>query len=163
MILKKLFQPYLSQTNSQYIEQPIAFMSQSLFDSAAQYSLIEKYAYSLVKAVENFLNYILGKHIIMKFPLPLVKFLLSINYLSEKLANWLTKIQEHDLTIETVDAIKGRCMDLHLAQIFIPLQDSELEDEDDPNPFIIDSQFSDLHNHDWYSDILYYLNHEKCP
>jgi len=67
------------------------------------------------------------------------------------------------LTIEIVNKIKGRDFALHLAQNSIPLQDSELEEEDDPNLLVMDSQFLDLHNHDWYSDILYYLNHEKCP
>jgi len=62
-------------------------MSQSLYDTVVQYSLIEKHAYSLVKAIEKFQHYILGKHTIVKFPLPVVKFLLSQTYLSGKLAN----------------------------------------------------------------------------
>jgi len=65
----------LMQTNSQNDEQPIAFMSQP--DSAVQYTLIEKHSYSLVKAIEKFRHYILGKHTIVKVPLPVVKVLLS--------------------------------------------------------------------------------------
>ena len=99
----------------------------------------------------------------MKVHLPAIKFLLSQTYLSWKLANWLTKIQEHDLTIEIVNTIKGRDLALHLSQNSIPLQDSELEDEDDPNLFVIDSKSLDIYNHTWYSYILYYLNHENYP
>ena len=62
------------------------------------------------------------------------------------------------MTFEIVNTIKGR----DLAQNSIPLQDYELEDEDDSNIFVIDSQSSDLHDHPWYNDILYYINHEKC-
>jgi len=138
-------------------------MSQSFPDSAVQYYLIEKNVYSLLKAIEKFRQYILGKHTIVKVPLPAVKFLLPQTYLSEKLANWLTKIQEHDLTIETINTIKGRNLAFHLAQNSIPLQNSELEDEDDSNIFIIDSLSSYLCDHPWYNDILYYLSHEKCP
>jgi len=67
------------------------------------------------------------------------------------------------LTIETINTIKGRDLALHLAQNSARLKNSELEDEDDSNLFVIDSQSSDLHDHPWYNDILYYLNHEKCP
>jgi len=153
----------LMQKKIQNVEQPTVFMSQSIPDSAVQYTLIEKHAYSLVKAIDKFRHYILSKHTIVKVPLPAVKYLLSQTYLSGKLANWLTKIQEHDLTIETVNTIKGRDLALHLAQHSIPLPNSELEDGDDSNIFVIDIVSSDLCDHPWYNDILYYLNHEKCP
>jgi hypothetical protein len=82
-------------------------MSQSLSDDEIKYSYIEKHAFSLVKAIEKFLHFILGKHTQVKVPLPAVKFLLSQTYLSGKLAHWLAKIQEHDLTIMTSKTIKG--------------------------------------------------------
>ena len=125
--------------------------------------LIEKHAYALVKAIEKFRHYILGKHTLVRVPLPVVKYLLSQTYLSGKLANWLTKIQEHDLSIETVNTIKGRDLALHLAQHSIPSSNSELEDGDESNLFFTDMIPSDLADHPWYHDILYYLNHEKCP
>lgn len=154
----------LMQKKLQNHEQPIAFMSQSLSDAAIQYTLIEKHAYALVKAIEKFRHYILGKHIVVKVPLHAVKYLLSQTYLSGKLANWLTKIQEHDLSIETVNTIKGRGLALHLAQHSVPSSNPELEDGDDSNLFFADMIPSDLVLiHLWYSDILYYLNHEKCP
>jgi hypothetical protein len=97
----------LLQNDDQNNEKHVAYMSQILSDDEIKYSYIEKHAFSLVKAIEKFLHFILGKHTQVKVPLPAVKFLLSQTYLSGKLAHWLAKIQEHDLTIMTSKMIKG--------------------------------------------------------
>jgi hypothetical protein len=44
-------------------------MNQSLSDDEFKYYFIEKHAFSLVKAVEKFLHYILGKHTLLHVPL----------------------------------------------------------------------------------------------
>jgi hypothetical protein len=106
----------LIQNDDQGNEKPVAYMSQSLFDDEFKYSFIEKHAFTLVKVVEKFHNFILGKHTLVKVPLPAVKFFLSQTYLSGKLSHWLTKIQEHDLNIVTSTTIKGCDLSLHLAQ-----------------------------------------------
>jgi hypothetical protein len=49
-------------------------MSQILSYDEFKYNLIEKHTYALVKAIENFHHYILGKHTQVKFSLPAVKF-----------------------------------------------------------------------------------------
>jgi hypothetical protein len=82
-------------------------MSQILSDDEFMYSYIEKHAFALVKVVEKFLHFILGKHTQVKVPFPAVKFMLSQTYLSGKIAHWLAKIREHDLTIMTSKTIKG--------------------------------------------------------
>jgi ribonuclease HI len=97
----------LLQCDDQNNEKHVAYMSQSLSDDEIKYSYIEKHVFSLVKAIEKFHHFILGKHTQVKVPLPAVKFLLSQTYLSGKLAHWLAKIQEHDLTIMTSKTIKG--------------------------------------------------------
>jgi hypothetical protein len=66
--------------------------------------------------VEKFHHFILGKHTLVKVPLPAIKFFLSHTYLSRKLPHWLAKIQKHDLTITTSKTIKGRDLPLHLVQ-----------------------------------------------
>jgi hypothetical protein len=71
--------------------------------------------FSLVKAIEKFHHFVLGKHTQVRFPFPVVKFLLSQTYLSGKLAHWFAKIQEHDLMIMTSKTIMGRDLALHLA------------------------------------------------
>jgi hypothetical protein len=101
------------QWDDQVNEKPISYMSQSLLDDEFKYSYIEKHAFALVKAVEKFHHFILDKHRLVKVPLPAIKFLLSQTYLSGKLAHWLAKIQEHDLTITTSKTIKGRDLALH--------------------------------------------------
>ena len=56
----------LMQNDDQGNEKPMAYMSQSLSDDEFKYSFIEKHVFSLVKAVENFCHYILGKHTLVK-------------------------------------------------------------------------------------------------
>jgi hypothetical protein len=97
----------LLQCGDQNNEKHVSYMSQSLSDDKIKYSYIEKYVFSLVKAIEKFHHFILGKHMHVKVPLPAIKFLLSQTYLSGKLAHWVAKIQEHDLTIMTSKTIKG--------------------------------------------------------
>jgi hypothetical protein len=97
----------LLQSDDQNNEKLVAYMSQILSDDEIKYSYIEKHVFSLVKAIEKFHHFILGKHTQVKVPFTIVKFLLSQTYLSGKLAHWLAKIQEHDLTIMTSKMIKG--------------------------------------------------------
>jgi hypothetical protein len=138
-------------------------MSQSLSDDEVKYSYIEKHAFSLVKAIEKFHHFILGKHTQVKVPLPAVKFLLSQTYLSGKLAHWLAKIQEHDLTIMTSKTIKGRDLSLHLAQH--PEPSEELDDQDNPlsTLFYIENQNLSISEHPWYKNLVYYLQYQRCP
>jgi hypothetical protein len=82
----------LMQNDDQGNEKTVAYMSQILSDDEFKYSFIEKHDFSLVKAVEKFLHYILGKHTLVKVPLPVVKFFLSQTYLLGNLAHWLVKI-----------------------------------------------------------------------
>jgi hypothetical protein len=52
----------LLQKDDQNNEHPVAYMSQSLSDDEIKYSYIEKHAYALVKDIEKFHHFILGKH-----------------------------------------------------------------------------------------------------
>jgi hypothetical protein len=70
-------------------------------------TLILNFFFSLVKAIEKFHHFILGKHTHVRVPFPAIKFLLSQTCLSGKLAHWFAKIQEHDLTIMNSKTIKG--------------------------------------------------------
>jgi hypothetical protein len=97
----------LIQCDDQNNEKPVAYMSQRLSYDEFKYSYIKKHAFSLVKAVEKFRHFILGKHTLVKVPFPAIKFLISQTYLSEKLAHLLAKIEDHDLTIMTSKTIKG--------------------------------------------------------
>jgi hypothetical protein len=82
----------LMQCDDQGNEKLVAYMSQILFDDYFKYSFIKKHDFSLVNDVEKFLHFILGKHALVKVPLPTVKFFLSRTYLSGNLAHCLAKI-----------------------------------------------------------------------
>jgi hypothetical protein len=152
----------LVQCDDQNNKKLVAYMIQSLSYDEFKYSYIEKNVFSLVKVVEKNCHFILGKHTLVKFPLPVVKFLLSQNYLSRKISHWLAKIQEHDLTIMTSKTIKGQDLSLHLDQ---HVEASEEIDEDNPlsTLFYIDSQILPIAEHAWYKYLVYYLKNHKCP
>jgi hypothetical protein len=65
------------QCADQNNEKPVSYMSQIFLDDEFKYSYIEKHAFTLVKAVENFCHFILGRHTLVKVPLPSIKFFLS--------------------------------------------------------------------------------------
>jgi hypothetical protein len=67
----------LMEYDNQVNEKPIDYMSQILSDGEFKYSYIEKHAFSLVKPVEKFRQFIVGKNTLVKVPLPTVKFFLS--------------------------------------------------------------------------------------
>ena len=58
----------LLQKNPQGQEHPIAFFSKALRDAPMKYNMMEKQAFSLVKALKDFRVYILHSHIIAFFP-----------------------------------------------------------------------------------------------
>jgi hypothetical protein len=138
-------------------------MSQILSDDEFKYSFIEKHAFSLVKVVEQFCHFILGKHTLVKVQLPVVKFLLSQTYLSGKLAHYLAKIQEHNLTIMTSKTIKGRDLSLHLAQHAEMSEEIDEHDSSLSALFYIDNQILPVSEHPWYKDLVYYLQNQICP
>jgi hypothetical protein len=69
----------LMQYDDQVNEKSVAYMSQSLSDDEFKYYFIEKHAFALVKDVEKFHHFILGKHMLVKVPLPAVKFFTLID------------------------------------------------------------------------------------
>jgi hypothetical protein len=79
-----------------------------MHDYELKYSDIEKQALSLVKAVAHFRTYILSSHVIAYVPSSPVKMLLNQQLREGKWANWLAKIQEYDIEIKPLHAIKGQ-------------------------------------------------------
>ena len=63
----------LLQRNAEGYEQPISFYSKTLRDAELKYSLVEKQAYALVKALKSFRVYILHSKIIAYAPNTVVK------------------------------------------------------------------------------------------
>jgi hypothetical protein len=140
----------LMQCDDQGNEKPMAYMSQSLSDDDFKYSFIENHAFFLVKVVEKFRHFILGKYTLVKFPLPDVIFFISQTYLLVKLSHCLSKIQEHDLTIVTSNTIKGRDLALHLAQHDETTEEIDGKDSSLSTLFYIDNQILPVFEHPWY-------------
>jgi hypothetical protein len=67
----------LLQCDNQGNEKSVAYMSQILSNDEFTYFFIEKHVFILVKDVEKFRHFILGKHKLVKVPLPAITFLLS--------------------------------------------------------------------------------------
>jgi hypothetical protein len=63
----------------------------------------------------------------------------------------------------TSKTIKGRDLALHLAQH--PEPSEELDDSDNPlsSQFYIENQNLFIVEHPWYKNMVYYLQHQKCP
>jgi hypothetical protein len=99
---------------------------------------------------------------LVKVPLPTVKFFLSQTYLSGNLAHWLSKIQEHDLTIVTSNTIKGRDLSLHLAQHDETSEEIDEHDSSLSTLFYIDNQILPVFEHTWYKNLVYYLQNQRC-
>ena len=67
----------LLQKNDRGEEHPIAFFSKILRDGELKYSIMEKQAYTLVKALKDFRIYLLHSHIISYVPCSAVKSILT--------------------------------------------------------------------------------------
>jgi hypothetical protein len=151
------------QGDDQGKKKQVAYMSQSLFDDDFKYSFIEKHAFTLVKAVEKFHHFTLGKHTLVKVPLPAIKFFLSQTYLLGNLAHWLSKIQENDLTIVTSNTIKGHDLSLHSAQHDETSEGIDELDSSLSTLFYIDNQILLMSKHLWYKNLVYYFQNQRCP
>jgi hypothetical protein len=138
-------------------------MSQILSNDEFKYSYIEKHVFPLVKVVEKFCHFILGKHTQVKVHFPVVKFFLSQTYLSWKLAHWLANIQKHDLTIMTSKKIKGRDLSLHLAQHVEASEEIDEQDNSLSSLFYIESQTLHIVEDPWYKNMVYYMQYKNCP
>jgi len=96
----------LTQRKSKVGELPIKFMCKTLHDYELRYLELEKQSLSLVKPVADFQTYILNSHAIAYVPSSLVKMLLNQQFKEGKWANWMEEIQEYDIEIKSMKAVK---------------------------------------------------------
>lgn len=90
----------LLQKNELNEEVPIAFMSIPLKKHELNYSLVEKKAFAVVKAVKHFRYYVLHSHSIVVVPNPNVKSILTQQEVGRNnRATWVSKVQEFDVDI----------------------------------------------------------------
>jgi hypothetical protein len=79
-----------------------------LRDVALKYNIMEKQAFSLVKAIKDFRVYILHSHIIAYVPNSVVKDILTQNSPDGKRGKWIVVILEYDIEIKPTKLIKGQ-------------------------------------------------------
>ena len=94
------------QKNLEGMEQPISFFSKALRDAPLKYNIMEKQAYTLIKALKYFRVYILHSHTIVYVPNIVVKDILSQDP-NGKRGKWIAVILEYDLEIKPTKLIKG--------------------------------------------------------
>jgi hypothetical protein len=107
---------FLLQKNIEGLEQPISFFSQALRDAEIKYDIMEKHAYSLVKALKAFKVYVLHSKIIAYVPSASVKDILIHPDIDGKRSKWISKILEFDLEINPTKLVKGQGLAKLLAE-----------------------------------------------
>jgi hypothetical protein len=154
----------LLQKNNEGHELPIAFFSQSLRDVALKYNIMEKKAFSLVKAIKYFRVYILHSHIIAYVPNSVVKDILTQNSPDGKRGKWIVVILEYDIEIKPTKLIKGQGLaklmvesNFHALDInFLAALD---EQEEQATPQVTE----DFATSPWYADLIFVLHHLQAP
>jgi hypothetical protein len=153
----------LLQRNDQGREQPIAFFSKALRDAELRYEIMEKQAYTLVKALKAFRIYVLHSKITAYVPSASVKDILIQPDIDGRRGKWIAKILEFDLEIKPTKLIKGQ----GLAKLLVESNYKALEINcinEQAESSSSNSQITiPLAACPWYRDILYFLQELKPP
>jgi len=97
----------LLEKDDQGCEKPIAFFSKALIDAPLNYKIMEKQAFALVKAIKDFIVYILYSYVIAYVPNVVVKDIPTQDGIEGKRGKWITNILEYDIEIKPTKLIKG--------------------------------------------------------
>ena len=100
----------LLQKDEQNFENLISYFSKTLQDAPLRYAIMEKQAYSLVKALKDFRTYILHSHIIACVPNDSLNDILTQPDPKGRRGKWITTMMEYDLEIKTMKLIKVKCL-----------------------------------------------------
>ena len=90
----------LTQLNDQQVEAPISFFNSNLQGAELNYSDVEKQAFTVFKSIKHFRPFLLKKHTKVIVPFSAVRQLLIQREVGEKMANWVTSLQEYDIDIK---------------------------------------------------------------
>jgi hypothetical protein len=94
--------------NEESFEWPIAFFKKILKDVELKYDIMEKQAYTIMKALKSFRTYVLHSKIIAYVPSSSVKDILVQPDIDGRRGRWLAKIQELDLEVKPTKIIRGQ-------------------------------------------------------
>jgi hypothetical protein len=124
-------------------------MSKTLHNYELNYSPIEKQAPSVVKANAHFITHILSNHVISHLPHSPVKMILNQQLIEGRWDNWLAKIQEYDIEIKPLKAIRGQGLCKFVTRIEVV--NTSFVDE-----FNIVIKEKSLEKYEWYTHIIFY-------
>jgi hypothetical protein len=113
---------------------------------------MEKQAFSLVKVVSYFINYILTSHVTAYVPYPPIRMMLSQQLREGRWANWLAKLQEYDIEIKPLKVVKGQGLCKLIGGIESINIDKTLATQDEV-----------ITISEWYKNIVFYLKSGKFP
>eukprot|EP00253_Pinus_taeda_P012606 PITA_12606 len=145
----------LLQKDEQGNEKPIAFFSRALRGAPLKFQIMEKQAYTLVKAIKDFRIYILYSHLIVYVPNDVVKDILTQEGLEGRRGKWIASILEYDIEIKPTKLIKGQGLAKIMSETnFQALDINQLDDESELATPQISETFIQS---PWYADIFFVL------
>jgi hypothetical protein len=98
----------LLQKYEQNFERPIPYYNRTLMDSSLKYDIMEKHAYALVKALNEFRFYSFHSHTVGYVPSSSVKDILTQPDPEGKRGKWIVLLLDYDLKIKPTKLIKGQ-------------------------------------------------------
>jgi hypothetical protein len=156
----------LLQKNEEGQEKPISFSSKALRDAKIRYEIMEKQAYSLVKALKDFRVYVLHSKVTACIPSSSMKDILIQPDIDGRRGKWIAKILEFDLEIKPTKLFKGK----GLAKLLVESNRKALEvsfindcsgNQQAESPSKSSRGGLSLAECTWYRDILYFLQESK--
>jgi hypothetical protein len=155
----------LLQKDEKNFENPIAYFSRTLRDSPLRYDIMEKQVYALVKALKEFITYILHSRVIAYVPSNFVKDILTQPDPEGRRGKWIAVMLEYDLEIKPTKLIKGQGLAKLMAQSNCDVLGINFIVDLSENPqeemvLQVSQKFIDS---PWYADIIYVLRNLQAP
>jgi hypothetical protein len=154
----------LLQKNNEGYEKPIVFFRNSLRDAALDYNIMEKQAFSLVKAIKYSRVYILNSHTIAYVPNVVVKDIVTQDNPDGRRGKWIVVILEYDIEIKPTKLTKGQGLAKLMEESNCNALDINFlatfdEQEEQVTPKVKEVFL----NSPWYADLIFVLHNLQAP
>lgn len=152
----------LLQKGKQYIKQPIYFFSRTLANAELKYNILEKQAYTLVKAIRDFRIYVLHSHIVTYVP----SVVITQVDLDGKRGKGIEKLLEYDINTKPTKLVKCQGLAKLMTQSNLDYLDINLDaqiaefSENEEKLVQINEKFLVS---EWYKDVAFVLRLNKAP